>query len=100
MKGFRLHPSSFPGLCPVARVVYAKPPFGGPQQVLAYLGRYTHRVAIANSRLIALSEGKVCFTFRLCTSTATDPPLRLPERKKANDLVRGPFIARCREWLN
>src|SRR6516165_4598034 len=35
-------------------VVYAKPPFGGPKQVLAYLGRYTHRVAIANSRLISL----------------------------------------------
>jgi hypothetical protein len=35
-------------------VVYAKPPFGGPEQVLAYLGRYTHRVAIANSRLVAL----------------------------------------------
>lgn len=34
-------------------VVYAKPPFGGPKQVLAYLGRYTHRVAIANSRLVS-----------------------------------------------
>jgi hypothetical protein len=34
-------------------VVYAKPPFGGPAQVLAYLGRYTHRVAIANSRLVS-----------------------------------------------
>jgi len=45
-------------------VVYAKPPFGGPEQVLAYLGRYTHRVAIANSRLISLSEGKVCFTWK------------------------------------
>ena len=33
-------------------VVYAKPPFGGPAQVLAYLGRYTHRVAIANSRMV------------------------------------------------
>jgi hypothetical protein len=33
-------------------VVFAKPPFGGPEQVLAYLGRYTHRVAIANSRLM------------------------------------------------
>ena len=43
-------------------VVYAKPPFGGPAQVLAYLGRYTHRVAIANSRLISLSDGKVRFT--------------------------------------
>ena len=34
-------------------MVYAKPPFGGPEQVLDYLGRYTHRVAIANSRLVA-----------------------------------------------
>lgn len=45
-------------------VVYAKPPFGGPEQVLAYLGRYTHRVAIANSRLISLADGKVSFSWR------------------------------------
>ena len=45
-------------------VVYAKPPFGGPKQVLAYLGRYTHRVAIANSRLISLSDGKVSFSWK------------------------------------
>ncbi len=45
-------------------VVYAKPPFGGPEQVLAYLGRYTHRVAIANSRLIALTDGKVSFSWK------------------------------------
>jgi hypothetical protein len=45
-------------------VVYAKPPFGGPAQVLTYLGRYTHRVAIANSRLISLSDGKVRFTWK------------------------------------
>jgi putative transposase/transposase-like zinc-binding protein len=45
-------------------VVYAKPPFGGPQQVLAYLARYTHRVAIANSRLISLSDGNVRFTWK------------------------------------
>ena len=38
----------------IAWVVYAKKPFGGPAQVLAYLGRYTHRVAIANSRLVAI----------------------------------------------
>ena len=44
-------------------VVYAKPPFGGPEQVLAYLGRYTHRVAIANSRLLSLADGKVRFTW-------------------------------------
>ena len=45
-------------------VVYAKAPFGGPEQVLAYLGRYTHRVAIANSRLISLSDGNVRFTWK------------------------------------
>src|SRR2546421_5907009 len=45
-------------------VVYAKPPFGGPKQVLAYLGRYTHRIAIANSRLISLSDGEVRFTWK------------------------------------
>ena len=45
-------------------VVYAKPPFGSPDQVLAYLGRYTHRVAIANSRLVRLEEGQVSFRWR------------------------------------
>jgi hypothetical protein len=45
-------------------VVYAKPPFGGPEQVLAYLGRYTHRVAIANSRLIKLTDGEVAFRWK------------------------------------
>jgi len=45
-------------------VVYAKRPFGGPQQVLDYLGRYTHRVAIANSRLVGLTEGRVSFRWK------------------------------------
>jgi len=45
-------------------VVYAKPPFGSPQHVLAYLGRYTHRVAIANSRLISMTDGTVSFRWR------------------------------------
>jgi len=36
-------------------------PFAGPEQMLAYLGRYTHRVAIANSRLVALADGRVSF---------------------------------------
>ena len=45
-------------------VVYAKRPFGGPEQVLAYLGRYTHRVAIANSRLVALENGRVSFHWK------------------------------------
>jgi len=45
-------------------VVYAKPPFGGPEQVLAYLGRYTHRIAIGNERLLALCDGHVHFRWR------------------------------------
>ncbi len=45
-------------------VVYAKPPFGGPAQVLAYLGRYTHRVAIANSRLVNLTDDDVAFRWK------------------------------------
>lgn len=45
-------------------VVYAKPPFGGPEQVLRYLGRYTHRVAISNHRLISFADGKVTFRWR------------------------------------
>ncbi len=44
--------------------VYAKPPFAGPEAVLAYLARYTHRVAIANSRLIALDERGVTFRYK------------------------------------
>jgi len=45
-------------------VVYAKPPFGGPEQVLKYLARYTHRVAISNSRLTALEDGRVSFRWK------------------------------------
>jgi hypothetical protein len=45
-------------------VVYAKRPFGGPEAVLAYLSRYTHRVAIANSRLIAFDERNVTFKWK------------------------------------
>src|ERR1700680_3669549 len=45
-------------------VVYSKPPFGGPEQVLKYLSRYTHRVAISNSRLLSLDEGQVSFHWR------------------------------------
>ena len=45
-------------------VVYAKPPFGGPERVLAYLARYTHRTAIANSRLVAVDDDEVAFSYR------------------------------------
>jgi len=67
-----LEPLQAPGafaryLAPVRRaewVVYAKPPFGGPQHVLEYLGRYTHRVAISNNRLIDFVDGKVSFRWK------------------------------------
>jgi predicted Zn-ribbon and HTH transcriptional regulator len=61
-------PASFDELLAKMRrtdwVVYAKKPFGGPAQVLAYLGRYTHRVAIANSRLVALDDDQVTFAWK------------------------------------
>lgn len=45
-------------------VVYAKPPFAGPEQVLAYLGRYTHRIAISNSRLVSIDGDRVTFRWK------------------------------------
>jgi len=45
-------------------VVYAKPPFGGPEQVLRYLGRYTHRVAISNHRLLSFDGNHITFRWR------------------------------------
>ena len=63
-KGFRLHPILLSRTSPVARVVYAKPPFAGPEAVLAYLSRYTHRVAISNRRLLAFDETGVTFRYK------------------------------------
>jgi hypothetical protein len=45
-------------------VVYCKPPFGSPEMVMDYLGRYTHRVAISNDRLVKLEGGRVTFRYR------------------------------------
>jgi len=45
-------------------IVYAKRPFAGPQQVLEYLGRYTHRVAISNNRIVSITNDKVTFTYK------------------------------------
>ena len=45
-------------------IVYAKKPFAGPEQVLEYLGRYTHRIAISNHRIKAVAHGKVTFTYK------------------------------------
>ena len=61
-------PAAFAALCNRARrikwVVHAKPPFGGPEQVLKYLARYTHRVAISNSRILSIESGKVTFLWK------------------------------------
>ena len=45
-------------------MVYAKPPFGGPEHVLHYLARYTHRVAISNHRLVDVADGQVTFRWK------------------------------------
>jgi hypothetical protein len=63
-KGFTLHTILLSRTSPVARVVYAKPPFAGPAQVLDYVGRYTHRVAISNSRLLSMDTAKVRFRYK------------------------------------
>ncbi len=68
-----------------AWVVYAKPPFGSAQQVVAYLGRYTHRVAISNHRLVAVHEGQVAFRWR---------DSRHGNRVKVMTLAAGEFIRR------
>ena len=61
-------PSSLPSSCDALHrqdwVVYAKPAFGGPSQVLRYLGRYTHRVAISNHRLLAFDGEHVTFRWK------------------------------------
>jgi hypothetical protein len=68
-------------------VVYAKRPFGGPQAVLAYLSRYTHRVAIANSRLVACDERGVTFTWK-------DYRIEGHDRYKQMTLATDEFIRR------
>jgi hypothetical protein len=77
-------------LAPLRRaewVVYAKRPFGGPQAVLAYLSRYTHRVAIANSRLIACDRSSVTFRWKDYRAEGRD-------RQKVMTLAIAEFIRR------
>src|SRR3981189_2948396 len=65
--------------------VYAKPPFAGPEQVLAYVARYTHRVAISNNRLLDIDEGKVRFHWK---------DYRNGNRQKTMTLAADEFIRR------
>src|SRR5262252_5199957 len=66
-------------------VVYAKPPFGGPEQVLAFLGRYTHRVAISNTRLVDITDDHVAFRWK---------DYRQHGRPKIMTVAAGEFIRR------
>jgi len=50
--------------CSTNWVVYSKPPFSGPERVLRYLGRYTHRIAISNNRILSVTEDSVTFRFK------------------------------------
>lgn len=68
-------------------VVYAKPPFGGPEAVLAYLSRYTHRVAISNSRLISADTQTVAFHWK-------DYRIKTGDRKSVMRLATDEFIRR------
>lgn len=68
-------------------VVYAKPPLGGPQAVLTYLSRYTHRVAISNHRLISADAETVVFRWK-------DYRIRRGERQKVMRLATSEFIRR------
>ena len=68
-------------------IVYAKRPLGGPEAVLAYLSRYTHRIAIANSRLIAVSDAGVTFKWK-------DYRAKGRERAKVMTLAIDEFIRR------
>ena len=69
-------------------VVYAKPPFGGPLQVLQYLGRYTHRVAISNRRLLKLQQGQVSFEWKDYRANSPD------QQSKVMTLAAEEFIRR------
>ena len=68
-------------------VVYAKPPFGGPEAVLAYFSRYTHRVAISNSRIVSADADTVAFRWK-------DYRIKNGERQKVMRLATGEFIRR------
>jgi hypothetical protein len=68
-----------------AWIVYAKPPFGGPQKVLDYVGRYTHRVAISNNRLLDVEQGQVTFQWK---------DYRHNDRQRTMTLLAEEFIRR------
>jgi hypothetical protein len=88
LESFRDRSSFLDYLAPLREVewvVYAKRPFAGPEQVLDYVGRYTHRVAISNNRLLDIAEGKVTFRYK---------DYRHNAQQKTMTLEAGEFIRR------
>ncbi len=69
-------------------VVYAKPPFGGPEQVLSYIGRYTHRVAISNHRLKGMADGKIIFEYKDYKDGHRTKEMELPAAEFIRRLLR------------
>ena len=86
-----MEPQAFAAfLAPVSQqewVVYAKPPFGGAEQVVDYLGRYTHRVALSNQRLLDVDEYTVTFQYKDYRSAE-------PQRSRSMTLAADEFIRR------
>jgi hypothetical protein len=118
------HPRLFRNLIRQLRasrwVVYCKPPFGGPEQVLRYLGAYTHRVAISNRRLVSFQDDQVTFRWRDSAHKNKKRLLRLPVDEFLRRFLlhvlprgfvrirhfgflasrrRGKFLSRCRQAL-
>jgi len=108
------------GLYAVGWVVYAKEPFGGPQQVLAYLTGYTHRVALSNRRLVRVTEEEVTFSYkdyaascqhkemtlsgveflrRFCLHVLPPGLVRIRQYGLLANRDRGERLSRCRELL-
>jgi hypothetical protein len=108
------------GLYATDWVVYAKAPFGGPEQVLKYLTGYTHRVALSNSRLLGVTEEEVTFTWkdyagncqrreltlsgveflrRFCLHVLPRGLVRIRQYGLLSNRDRGERLARCRELL-
>ena len=80
-------------------VVYAKPPFGGPQQAIEYLGRYTHRVAISNQRLLSDEDGEVSFQRRFLIHTLPPGFQRIRYFGFLANCHRTAKLALCRQLL-
>ncbi len=73
---------------PAPWVLYSKPPFAGPRKLPDYLGRYTHRLAISNDRLLSCDEGRVCFIWRDRRDGDKKKVARLPAEEFLNRFVK------------